>query len=93
MTSEFYEAAIEAIVKGDGARATELANKGLSEGIDPLELLKHGFIPGINKVGDLFDTGTLFLLPFWRRLYALVNEPKPVQDTSVLPVRLRVQPS
>ncbi len=61
MTSEFYEAAIEAIVKGDGARATELANKGLSEGIDPLELLNQGFIPGINKVGDLFDVGMLFL--------------------------------
>lgn len=61
MTSEFFETAIEIIVKGDGARATELANQGLSEGIDPLELLNQGFIPGINKVGDLFDSGRLFL--------------------------------
>ncbi|GAG38138.1 unnamed protein product [marine sediment metagenome] len=61
MTSEIYEAAMEAIVKGDAALAAEMAKKGLSEGIDPLELLNKGFIPGINKVGDLFDVGTLFL--------------------------------
>ena len=61
MTSEIYEAAIEAIVKGDAALAAEMAKKGLSDGIDPLELLNQGFIPGINKVGDLFDVGTLFI--------------------------------
>jgi len=61
MASEVYETAAEAVVKGDGALATETAEKGLSEGIDPLELLNQGFIPGINKVGDLFDVGQLFL--------------------------------
>ena len=61
MTSEIYEAAIEAIVKGDVPLATEIAKKGLSQGIDPLELLNQGFIPGINKVGDMFDVGTLFI--------------------------------
>lgn len=61
MTSKIYETAIEAIVAGDAALAVEMAKKGLSEGIDPLELLNQGFIPGINKVGDLFDVGTLFL--------------------------------
>jgi trimethylamine corrinoid protein len=61
MTSEIYETAIEAIVKGDMALAAETAKKGLGEGIDPLELIDQGFIPGINKVGDMFDVGTLFL--------------------------------
>jgi trimethylamine corrinoid protein len=61
MTSEIYETAIEAIVKGDMALAAETAKKGLSEGIEPLELIDQGFIPGINKVGDMFDVGTLFL--------------------------------
>jgi trimethylamine corrinoid protein len=61
VTSKVYEAAIEAIVNGDAALATEIAKKGLSEGIEPLELLNQGFIPGINKVGDLFDVGTLFI--------------------------------
>ena len=61
MTSKIFETAIEAIVKGDVALAAEIAKKGLSEGIEPLELLNQGFIPGINKVGDLFDVGTLFI--------------------------------
>ena len=61
MTSEIYETAIEAIVAGDAALATETAKKGLGEGIDPLELLNQGFIPGINKVGDMFEVGTLFI--------------------------------
>ena len=61
MTSEIYETAIDAIVKGDAALAVEMAKKGLSEGIDPLELINQGFIPGINKVGDMFDVGTLIL--------------------------------
>jgi trimethylamine corrinoid protein len=61
MTSAIYQTAIEAIVKGDKALAVEMAKKGLSEGIDPLELLNQGFIPGIKKVGDMFDVGTLFV--------------------------------
>lgn len=61
MTSKIYETAIEAIVAGDAALATETAKKGLGEGIDPLELLNQGFIPGINKVGDMFEVGTLFI--------------------------------
>jgi trimethylamine corrinoid protein len=61
MTSEIYETAIDAIVKGNSTLAVEMAKKGLNEGIDPLELINQGFIPGINKVGDMFDVGTLFL--------------------------------
>ena len=61
MTSNIYETAIEAIVAGDAALAAETAKKGLSEGIDPLELLDQGFIPGIHKVGDMFEVGTLFI--------------------------------
>ncbi|MCP4449832.1 MAG: dimethylamine corrinoid protein 3 [Planctomycetes bacterium] len=61
MTSEIYDAAIESVVKGDVAQAVDLANKGLAQGIDPLALLNEGFIPGITKVGDMFDMGTLFI--------------------------------
>ena len=73
MTNEIYETAIEAVVKGDVALATEMANKGLSEGIDPLELLNQGFIPGINKVGDMFDVGTLFVPELIRSANAMQN--------------------
>ncbi|MCP4612516.1 MAG: dimethylamine corrinoid protein 3 [Planctomycetes bacterium] len=61
MTREIYETAVEAIVNGDAALAAEMAEKGLGEGIDPLELLNQGFIPGINKIGDMFEVGTVFI--------------------------------
>jgi trimethylamine corrinoid protein len=61
MSEGIYESATETIVKGNAAQALEVAEKGLAEGIDPLDLMNNGFIPGINKVGDLFGSGRLFL--------------------------------
>jgi trimethylamine corrinoid protein len=61
MSKKIFEQAIAAIVNGDIDKATEIAIRGLEEGIDPLELMAHGFIPGINQVGDLFDSGKLFI--------------------------------
>ncbi len=80
MTSEIYEAAIDAIVKGDVALAAQIAKKGLSEGIDPLELLNQGFIPGINKVGDLFDVGTLFIPELIVSASAMQNAAEIIND-------------
>lgn len=42
-------------------RAVELAEKVIADGLDPMELMTTGFIPGINEVGDLFGRGLLFL--------------------------------
>jgi trimethylamine corrinoid protein len=61
MTQKIFEEAINAIVDGDTDRATELARRGLDEGIAPLDLMNSGFIPGINQVGDLFGSGKLFI--------------------------------
>jgi trimethylamine corrinoid protein len=61
MPAEIFESAIDAIVKGNAQQALEVAERGLGEGIDPIELINKGFIPGINKVGDLFGSGRLFL--------------------------------
>ena len=61
MADKIFEEALDAILNGDADKATEIAKRGLDEGLDPLELMDKGFIPGINKVGDLFETGRLFL--------------------------------
>ena len=61
MTQSIFEEAIKAIVDGDTDKATELAQRGLDEGIAPLDLMNSGFIPGINQVGDLFGSGRLFI--------------------------------
>ena len=61
MVDNIFEQAIEAVIKGDADRATEIAKRGIDEGMDPLEIMDKGFIPGINQVGDLFESGRLFL--------------------------------
>ena len=61
MAQEIFAAAIEAILQGDVEKAAEVAGRGLDEGVDPLELMANGFIPGINRVGDLFGAGKLFI--------------------------------
>ena len=61
MSEKIFKQAFDAIVKGDADAATDIAKRGLDEGLDPLELMDKGYIPGINEVGDLFETGRLFL--------------------------------
>ncbi len=63
MTTEndIFQQAQEAIEKGDADAAVQVAKQGLEQGIDGIDLLNKGFILGINKVGDLFGEGQLFL--------------------------------
>ena len=63
MTTEkdIFQQAQEAIETGDADAAVQLAKQGLEQGIDGIDLLNNGFIVGINKVGDLFGEGQLFL--------------------------------
>ena len=59
--SEIFEQSKDSILRGDAAAASELARKGLADGISGLDLINRGFIPGINEVGDKFGEGQLFL--------------------------------
>jgi trimethylamine corrinoid protein len=61
MNAEIFNEAAESILNGDAQKASDVARKGLDLGLDPLDLMNDGFIPGINRVGDLFETGRLFL--------------------------------
>ncbi len=61
MSESIFQEATKAIVKGDAGLAVDTAKKGIDAGLDPLALMNDGFIPGINQVGDLFETGRLFL--------------------------------
>lgn len=55
------EAAADSILHADQARAEEIAHQVLEAGMDPLEMITHGFTVGIVRVGDLFERGELFL--------------------------------
>lgn len=53
--------ASRAIIDRDPNLGLDLARQALNQGIDPLVLINKGFIPGIQKVGDLFGRGEMFL--------------------------------
>ena len=61
MSEKIFAAAMDAIIKGDAQKAADTARQGLDEGIEPLELMDKGFVPGINEVGELFESGQIFI--------------------------------
>lgn len=56
-----FENAKKSIVDRDGQTALDLAKQGLDSGINGIELLDKGFLPGITEVGNLFGSGRMFL--------------------------------
>jgi corrinoid protein of di/trimethylamine methyltransferase len=56
-----FDAMREAVVSGDKIRARTLAEEALGLGIDPARIMEKGYIPGIQKVGDLWEEGEYFL--------------------------------
>jgi len=58
---DFYTEAMAAISACDRVQATDVATRALAAGVAPGDMLKLGFIPGIAKMGDLFERGQVFL--------------------------------
>jgi trimethylamine corrinoid protein len=55
------EEARQAIIDCDSCKAEEASRKALEAGVEPYTIITEGLVPGITKVGDLFDRGELFL--------------------------------
>jgi trimethylamine corrinoid protein len=58
---EFSSKAKEAILAYDRAGAEDVARRALAAGMSPAEIMASGFIPGIQELGDLFESGEVFL--------------------------------
>jgi trimethylamine corrinoid protein len=56
-----YEEAAEAIISSDRAAAEAVAARALAEGIAPADIMQNGFVKGIQEVGELFESGEVFL--------------------------------
>lgn len=59
--ADIFQEAAESIVGADRAAAEEIASRAISEGIAPSEIMQKGFVKGIQEVGDLFESGEVFL--------------------------------
>ena len=58
---EIYPKMSEAIVAGDREAARALAEDAVRSGLDLLEVVEQGYVPGIQKVGELWERGEYFL--------------------------------
>ena len=61
MKNELFQKMAQSIIDGDSDVAIELAQRAVEQGIDPLEAISQGFVLGVNKVGEAFSNGDLFL--------------------------------
>jgi len=71
--NSFYSALQKAILEFDDQSITRLTEQIVETGIDPVEAIEKGYIPIIQKVGELFEAGDLFL-PELVRTAVLVKE-------------------
>jgi corrinoid protein of di/trimethylamine methyltransferase len=60
-TNDLFQAMAESIVEGEEEQAAVLAGQALDSGIDPIEAINQGYIPGIEHVGKQFSQGAMFL--------------------------------
>lgn len=61
MQDELFQQMKQAIIDGDPDRARELSQKAIVLGIPPLDAIHHGFVPGLDFVGQQFAEGEMFL--------------------------------
>ena len=60
-TTPLYARMAEAIVAGDAETAAALARQALDGRLDLQAAIEHGYIPGIRRVGELWESGEYFL--------------------------------
>jgi len=61
MSEELFKEMAQSILDGEEEIAAELAQKALDNGIDALQAITEGYMPGVNEVGDSFACGQAFL--------------------------------
>jgi len=61
MSEALFELMKQAVIDGDPEAAGELSKRAVREGINPLEAINRGFVPGLHLVGEQFDQGEMFL--------------------------------
>jgi len=61
MSEELLKAMAQSIIDGEAEIAADLAKQALDAGMNPLDAITKGYMPGVNEVGDSFACGNVFL--------------------------------
>lgn len=59
--ANYFEEMAQSVIAAKQDRVRELTQKAIEEGVDPVEIINNGFIPGMNVVGVRFKAGDLFV--------------------------------
>ncbi len=92
---KIFEQMAEAIIEGDQAKAVRLAQEGISLGLNPSEIIEKGYVPGLQRVGELWEKGEYFLPELITSAECMkaamaVLEPELKRSASVAPARGKV---
>jgi len=61
MSNELYKQITATLVQGEPDKTVELTRQALDAGLEPLSIVNEGLVPGMDIVGDKFQTGEYFL--------------------------------
>jgi corrinoid protein of di/trimethylamine methyltransferase len=61
MSTELFQKMAQSIIDGDSDAAADLARESITAGVDPLKAIMDGYVVGVNKVGETFACGEVFL--------------------------------
>ena len=61
LREDLFDAMTQSIIEGEAETAAGLARQAVEAGVDPLEAIDQGFVPGIDHVGHEFSLENMFL--------------------------------
>lgn len=61
MNETLYQKLTDSLVAGDPEECESLTIRAISDGIEPMEIIERGLVPGMNIVGEKFSSGEYFL--------------------------------
>lgn len=61
MSQEILDQLAQAVIEGEPEDAAALAQQALEHGLDPLVCINEGLTLGMNRVGELFESGEYYL--------------------------------
>ncbi len=61
MSNELYKQITATLVEGEPDKTVELTRQALDAGLEPLSIVNEGLVPGMDIVGEKFQTGEYFL--------------------------------
>ena len=59
--ADYFEKLAKTVMDGDHEEAEIVAKAAVAEGVDALECINRGLTEGMNRVGELFESGEYFL--------------------------------